>query len=361
MQHDRRSQVTKHLLGASSVSIPTNGPPVAQLAGFAHSLPDRRAATAEIEGRIAGASGRLPVPAGALGAISGVRERRMVGDGEYASTLAVAAGRRAMAEAGFDASEVDLLIFAATSQDQVEPATAHIIAAELGIRGASVFDVKNACNSVIDGLRVAEALMARGSTRRALVVTGETPTIAARYRVSGVRGFRDAFLGYTVGDAGGAIALEPSDGHRGIFYHHVHSESEHWWISQVKGGGSRNPRGDEFSYAGGDGAKLRDAFRSVDADIGLRVFRETGTTRDDYGLFLVHQVTGPLADEFVERLGLPRERVMFTVEDHGNVAAASLPLGLSLARDAGRVALGDRVLFFGLGAGLSVATLALVL
>jgi acyl-CoA:acyl-CoA alkyltransferase len=344
-----------------SISIPTSGPPVAQLAGIAHSLPADRTTTAEIEGRIAEASGRLPVPPGALAAISGVRERRVVADGEYASTLAVAAARRAMTEAGFAAPDVDLLIFAATSQDQVEPATSHIIAAELGIRGASVFDVKNACNSVIDGLRVAEALMARGSTRRALVVTGETPTIAARYQVSGVREFRDAFLGYTVGDAGGAIALEPSDGHRGIFYHHVHSESEHWWISQVKGGGSRHPRGDEFSYAGGDGARLRDAFRSVDSDIGLRVFRETATTRDDYGLFLIHQVTAPLADEFVDRLGLPRDRVMFTIAEHGNVAAASFPLGLSLARDAGRVARGDRVLFFGLGAGLSVATLALVL
>jgi 3-oxoacyl-[acyl-carrier-protein] synthase-3 len=346
---------------ATSTSIPTTGVPVAQLAGFAHSLPAERVLTPAIEDRIAEASGRLPVPKGALGAISGVRERRMVVEGEYSSTLAVAAARHAMAEAQFDPAEVDLLIFAATSQDQVEPATGHIIAAELGIRGASVFDVKNACNSMVDGLRVAEALIARGSSRRALVVTGETPTVATRYGIKGLRGFRDAFLGYTVGDAGGAIALEPSDGTRGIFYHHVHSESEHWWISQVKGGGSRHPRGDEWSYAGGDGARLRDAFRSIDNDIGVRVFRETWTTRDDYALFLIHQVTAPLADEFVERLGLPRDRVMFTVADHGNVAAASLPLGLSLAREAGRVGRGDRVCFFGLGAGLSAATIAFVL
>jgi 3-oxoacyl-[acyl-carrier-protein] synthase-3 len=343
------------------MSIPTSGPPIAQLAGVAHSLPANRVTTVEIEQRIAEASGQLPVPPGALGAISGVRDRHMVGVGEFSSTLAVAAARGAMAEAGFESTEIDLLIFAATSQDQVEPATAHIIAAELGIRGAAVFDVKNACNSVIDGLRVAEALMARGSSRRALVVTGETPTVVARYKVNGVRGFRDAFLGYTVGDAGGAVALEPSDGTRGIFYHHVHSESEYWSISQVPGGGSRHPRGDEYSYAGGDGARLRDAFRSIDVEIGLRVFRETGTSLDDYGLFLIHQVTAPLADEFVERLGLPRDRVMFTVAEHGNVAAASLPLGLSLAREAGRVTRGDRVLFFGLGAGLSVATLAFVL
>ncbi len=343
---------------AGSVSVPTTGPPVIQIVGVAHALPAARVSSADIEDRIAQASGRLPVPRGTLEAISGVRERRMVGEGEYSSTLAVAAARGAMKEAGLEPADVDLLIFAATSQDQVEPATAHIIAAELGVRGASVFDVKNACNSFIDAIRVAEALMARGSTSRALVVTGETSTIVARYRIDGIRGFRDAFLGYTVGDAGGAFALAPSDGVRGVFYHHVHSESAHWWISQVPGGGSRHPRGDEFTYAGGDGARLRDAFRSVDTDVGLRVYRETGTGPDDYALFVVHQVTAPLAEEFVERLGLPSDRVMFTVAEHGNVAAASLPLGVSLARDAGRIGRGDRVLFFGLGAGLSVATLA---
>jgi acyl-CoA:acyl-CoA alkyltransferase len=345
----------------ASVSIPTAGPPAARIAGFAHALPPAKATTAEIEQRIRAASGRLPLPSGALETISGIKTRGMVGPGEQASTLASTAARAAMAEAGFEAKDVDLLIFAAASQDQAEPATAHIIAAELGIRGAAVFDVKNACNSMIDGLRVAEALMARGSTRRAIVATGETPTLIARYEIDGLRAFRHAFLGYTVGDAGGAIALEPSDGRRGIFYHHVHSESEHWPISQVLGGGSRHPRGDEYTYGNTDGARLRDAFRSVDIDTGLRVFRETGTTLDDYALFLIHQVTAPLADEFVQRLGLPRDRVMFTVAEHGNVASASLPLGLSLARDAGRVARGDRVLFFGLGAGLSVATLAFTL
>lgn len=344
-----------------SIARPTLGAPVAQIAGFAHSLPQATVATAQIEARIAGASGRLPLPSGALRAVSGVDERRMVGEGEYSSTLAVAAARAALARAGTDAREVDLLIFAATSQDQIEPATAHIVAAELGIRGGSVFDVKNACNSVVDGLRVAEALMARGSSRRALVVTGETPTIVARYRVHGLREFRDSFLGYTVGDAGGAILLEPTDGRRGIYYHHVHAESEHWWLSQVPGGGSRHPRGDEHTYARGDGARLRDAFRTLDDGIGVRVFEETGTTRDDYALFLIHQVTGPLADEFVERLGLPRDRVMFTIAEHGNVAAASLPLGLSLASEAGRVRPGDRVCFFGLGAGLSAATMAFIL
>jgi 3-oxoacyl-[acyl-carrier-protein] synthase-3 len=353
--------MTASTSSAGSVSVPTAGPPVIQIAGIAHVLPATRASSADIEARIAEASGRLPVPPGTLESISGVRERRMVGEGEYSSTLAISAARAALAEAGFEPADVDLLIFAATSQDQVEPATAHIIAAELGIRGASVFDVKNACNSFIDGLRVAEALMARGSTKRALVVTGETPTIAARYGIAGIRAFRDAFLGYTVGDAGGAFALEPSDGERGIFYHHVHSESAHWWISQVPGGGSRHPRGDEYTYAGGDGALLRDAFRTVDPDIGLRAYRETSTGPDDFALFVVHQVTAPLAEELVERLGLPRDRVIFTIAEHGNVAAASLPLGLSLARDAGRVRRGDRVMFFGLGAGLSVATLAFVL
>ena len=204
--------------------------------------------------------------------------------------------------------------------------------------------------------------MARGSTRRALVVTGETSTIVARYRVEGVRGFRDAFLGYTVGRCRRRVRAG--------------AERRHAWrllpprplrvraLVDQPGPGRRFPpsRGARSTRTrAGTAPACGTPSGRVDPDIGLRVYRETGTTVDDYALFVVHQVTAPLAEEFVERLGLPRDRVMFTVADHGNVAAASLPLGLSLAREEGRVRRGDRVLFFGLGAGLSVATLALVL
>ena len=216
--------------------------PIVRVAGLGHALPTGLETVADIEDRIRVTTGRLPVPSGILASISGLATRTAVGDGEYASTLAAAAGARALADAGWGAADVDLLVFASTSQDQVEPATAHIVANELGIGGGSVFDVKNACNSFVDGIRVAEGLVATGQARRALVVTGETPTLAANYGVRTAREFRDSFIGFTVGDAGGAMALEPSDDQRGVYYRHVWSASQHWDVTGVPGGGAGGRR-----------------------------------------------------------------------------------------------------------------------
>jgi acyl-CoA:acyl-CoA alkyltransferase len=334
--------------------------PGARFAGLGHAMPERRESAGQIEDRIRDATGNLPVPAGTLRAISGVETRGVVGPEEQSSTLAIAAGRLALDDAGVGPCDVDLLIFASSSQDQLEPATSHIVANDLGVRGASIFDVKNACNSFFEGIRVAEALIAQGGFRRALVVTGETPTLAARYSVQNRHEFRRAFIGYTVGDIGGAVLLEPSDDRRGIFYRYSWSASEHWDVSGVAGGGSRFPKG-EYMWAEGDGSRLRAIVRSFDPEVALRVFRETQTTVDDYELFILHQVTGPFTDEMTARLGLPVDRVERTIGEFGNVASGTLPLALGQARDAGRVARGDRVLFIGLGAGISVATMAFTL
>lgn len=322
-------------------------------------LPAARETVADIEARIGRESGRLPVPAGTLAAISGIETRHAVRDGEYASTLAARAAHAALQDAGVGLDAIDLLLFASTSSDQVEPATVHNVADQLGYRAGSAFDVKNACNSFVEGIRVAEAMLATGAATRALVVTGETPTLAARYAVEGRAGFRHAFIGYTVGDIGGAFVLEPSDDDRGVFYRHSWNASEHWSVSQVPGGGSRHPRGDAYLYAGGDGGALRDIVRSFDPAIATRVFAATGTTPDDFGLFVVHQVTAPFADEMTRRLGFPPERTERTIEAFGNVASGTLPLAVVRARDAGRVRRGDNVLFVGLGAGISVATMAI--
>lgn len=334
---------------------------IVRVAGLGHALASGLETVADIEDRIRRTTGRLPVPSGTLAAISGLITRATVGDGEHPSTLAAAAGRRALSDAGWNATDVDLLVFASTSQDQIEPATAHIVANQLGIAGGSVFDVKNACNSFVDGIRVAEGLVATGQAKRPLVVTGETPTLAANYAVRTRREFRDSFIGFTVGDAGGAVALEPSDDNRGVFYRHVWSASQHWDVTGVPGGGSRHPRGDEYTYARGDGGMLRDIVRAFDPAIALRAFSATNTTVDDYALFVLHQVTGPFTDEMIGRLGLPSSRVARTIERHGNIAAATFPVAVGEAREAGRIGRGDRVMFVGLGAGISVATLCLTL
>jgi 3-oxoacyl-[acyl-carrier-protein] synthase-3 len=333
----------------------------AAITGIGYATPATLVPTRDVEARVTRESGRLPIPRGRLESISGIRSRYMVCPGEYASTLAIDASRRALADADREAADIDLLIFASASQDQIEPATAHIVADGLGL-AAPAFDAKNACNSFVNGLEIAEAFILTGRARRVLVASGETPTLATRWQVRSLAELRRAFVGYTVGDLGSAVVLEPATDGRGIFYRHHVADSRHWEIVALPGGGARHPGPDpEHAYIEGDGNALRDAFMALDADVVLRVFRETGTTWADYAAVCAHQVTGPFTDDLVRKLGIPRELLVETVERFGNVGSGTLPLGLALARDGGRVRSGDRVLWIGLAAGISVATLAFVL
>lgn len=129
----------------------------------------------------------------------------MAAAGEYASDLAIDAGRQVLEQAGLDVLDVDLLLFASATRDMAEPATAHVVQAALGGR-AHALDVTNACNSFLNGIDLARSMILAGRARRALVVTGETPTRSMRPRLAGMRQARQAFAGYTFGDAGAASA-----------------------------------------------------------------------------------------------------------------------------------------------------------
>src|SRR5262249_40869756 len=170
-------------------------------------LPEQTLSSDEMQHRVAGAHG-LAVPPGSLEQRTGITQRRIARDDEYASTLAIKAARQALAAAGLGADDFDLLIFASASRDVAEPATAHIVQAELGSR-AHALDVTNACNSFINGIDIARALILAGRGRRALVVTGETPTRSIRWQPASVEQLRRGFAGYTFGDAGAAVIVEP--------------------------------------------------------------------------------------------------------------------------------------------------------
>jgi 3-oxoacyl-[acyl-carrier-protein] synthase III len=333
----------------------------AAITGVGYATPARIVTSHEVEARIIKESGRLPIPRGRLEAISGIRSRYMVGPGEYASTLAIEAGRIALADAEMSAAAIDLLVFASASHDQLEPATAHIVAEGLGVN-APAFDAKNACNSFINGVEIAEAFILTGRARRALVVSGETPTLVTRWKVRSIRELRRSFIGYTMGDLGTAAVVEAATDGRGIFYSYHHATSKHWRIVQVPGGGARHPELDrDLFYSDGDGTALRDAFLEIDDEHLARLFRETGTCWDDYAIVCAHQVAIPFLGDLVTKTGLPMDRFVLTVDRFGNVSSGTLPLGLAIAKAEGRAKRGDRVLWIGLGAGISVAAMAFVL
>ncbi|WDZ82821.1 3-oxoacyl-ACP synthase III family protein [Micromonospora cathayae] len=316
------------------------------------SLPGQVVSTDALQQRIAEASG-IDLPAGLLYRTTGIGSRRVAADGEYASTLAVRAARQALAAAGRDPEEVDLLLFASATRDVAEPATAHIVQAELGGR-AHALDVTNACNSFLNGIDLARAMILAGRVRRALVVTGETPTRAMRWQLTGLDQARTALAGYTFGDAGAAVLVEPVPA-GGILDVDTETWSEHWTVGGIPGGGSRHPRGDEHTYFTGDGRALRDVFEKIGTDILHRVRHRTGLDWADYARVLVHQVTLPYLDRFVEVTGVPRDKLEVSVTDLGNLASATL--GVQLARADAGLRPGDRVLFVGLGGGVSLMTM----
>jgi 3-oxoacyl-[acyl-carrier-protein] synthase III len=327
-------------------------PPRVGITAVGASLPEQVITTAELQSRVARASA-LPLSPGLFEQMSGIATRRLARDDEYASTLAIGAARQALAAARLDPFDIDLLLFASATRDIVEPATAHIVQAELGSK-AHTLDVTNACNSFINGIDLARSHILAGRARRALVVTGETPTRVMRWRLSSLEQVRTAFAGYTFGDAGAAVVVEPvATG--GILDVDTEAHSEHWSVGGIFGGGSRHPRGDEYTYFEGDGQALRGVFEKIGAGILDRVRCRTGLEWDDYAKVLVHQVTLPYLERFIEVGGVPREKLDVTVTELGNVASATL--GVQLARVSGALSPGDRVLLIGLGGGVSVMTM----
>ncbi|MFY1694542.1 MULTISPECIES: 3-oxoacyl-ACP synthase III family protein [unclassified Solwaraspora] len=322
------------------------------ITGVGASLPDRELTTTGLQERIAVASD-VALPPGLFRMMTGIDHRRIAADDEYASTFAVRAARQALAAAGRGVDEVDLLLFASASRDLVEPATAHIVQAELGGHAHAV-DVTNACNSFLNGIDLARSMILAGRAQRALVVTGETPTRVMRPRLDSLAQARTAFAGYTFGDGGAAVLVEPVR-RGGIVDVDTETRSAHWSVGGIFGGGSRHPRGDEHTYFHGDGHALRGVFEQIGTDILDRVRQRTGWDWVDYDRVLVHQVSVPYLERFIEVTGVPKEKLVVTVGELGNLASATL--GVQLARVDAELRSGDRVLAIGLGGGVSVMTM----
>jgi len=321
------------------------------ITGSGSCLPDQQITTSELQDRVSRASG-FPLPAGAFQTITGIGSRRIARDDEYASTLAIGAARQALARAALDPLDVDLLIFASATRDVAEPATAHIVADGLGAI-CHCFDVGNACNSFVNGIDVGASMILAGRARRVLVVTGETPTRSMRWQLESLQQARESFAGFTFGDAGAAVVLEPVDT-GGLLDIDTVTHSEHWQVGGIAGGGSRHPRGDEHTYFHGDGRGLRDVFEKVGTGIFDSLWERTGWAWQDFAKVLVHQVTMPYLDRFVEVTGVPRDKLMVTLPELGNMASATL--GVQLARVEPSLRTGERLLLVGLGGGISVMT-----
>jgi acyl-CoA:acyl-CoA alkyltransferase len=324
-----------------------------RIVSIASELPPCVRTSEDVEALVAERSPELRFRRGVIESTTGIRTRRVAQDHVQCSDLAAAAARTALAEARLDPLDVGLLIFASAGQDLIEPATAHIVQKKLGTR-CPVFDIKNACNSFLDGLQVAEALILSGAYDTVLVTSGEVCSRAIKWRIRDAEEFRRHFPAYTMGDAGAAAVVTRSEDERGIFFRACASRSEHWELATIPAGGSMHPRGEEFTYLQGDGPRLRSIFADVGPAIFQQMLSDAGVRHQDFDRIFIHQVSVSYHRELLRRTGMTADKVESTVEEYGNLASASIPVSFSLAQARGAIGPGDRVLWVGIASGISI-------
>jgi 3-oxoacyl-(acyl-carrier-protein) synthase III len=334
----------------------------ALITGTGRHLPDAVWTSDMVETRVDACSGGARLPKGILRRATGIAERRYACDGVCSSDLAAPAVQRALTAAGIDPRGVDLLIFASASHDVAEPATANILQAALGCDRAAVMDVKNACNSFLNGLDVAQAFIETGRATRVVVAAGERLSPTIKWDIAGSDDLPVRLAALTLGDAGAACVIEASAvAERGLRRGAFESDGRHWDLSTVLGGGSRYGAAPERMYFECRSAKLQLLALTRIPALVIEVLTKLDWALEDVALVVPHQVSRGVIERVASRLGFPVERCMVTLDRFGNTAAASIPLALDVAIEEQRVVAGDKVLLVGGAAGFSAAVIPLVL
>jgi 3-oxoacyl-[acyl-carrier-protein] synthase-3 len=274
---------------------------------------------------------------------TGIHARHFVADGVFASDLGVEAARQAMQAAGVLPTDIDLIIVATSTPDMVFPSTAAIVQHKLGIAGCPVFDVQAVCSGFVYALTVADAMIRTGSANKALVIGAEV--------FSRLLDFNDRTTCVLFGDGAGAVVLEASDT-PGILATDLHADGKHVGILCVPGHVSGGAvLGDPLLKM--DGQAVFKLAVGVLEDAARAVLAKAGKQESDVDWLIPHQANIRIMQSTARKLKLPMEKVVVTVNEHGNTSAASIPLALDHAVRAGQVKKGDTLLLEGVGGGFT--------
>jgi 3-oxoacyl-[acyl-carrier-protein] synthase III len=278
---------------------------------------------------------------------TGIRERRIAAEGETTSDMALAAARAALASAGVPAPSIDLIVLATSTPDNTFPAAAVSVQAGLGITQGAAFDLQAVCSGFVFGLATVDGLMRTGAFKRALVIGSET--------FSRILDWNDRTTCVLFGDGAGAVVLEAQNGagtraDRGILTTHLRSDGRHKAKLYVDGGPSSTQTVGHLRMEGR--AVFKHAVAMV-ADVIEDAFKATGYTAEDVDWFVPHQANKRIIDDTAKKLGIAPEKVVTTVDRHGNTSAASIPLALTVAVADGRIKRGDLVMLEAMGGGFT--------
>jgi 3-oxoacyl-[acyl-carrier-protein] synthase-3 len=278
---------------------------------------------------------------------TGIRERRIAADGETTSAMGIKAAQAALAAAGVDAQSIDLVVLATSTPDNTFPASAVAIQAGLGITQGAAFDLQAVCSGFVFSLATVDSLLRTGAFKRALVIGSET--------FSRLLDWNDRTTCVLFGDGAGAVVVEgqllpgtPED--RGILTTHLRSDGRYRSKLYVDGGPSTTGTVGHLRMEGR--AVFKHAVAMI-SDVIEDAFAATGYGAKDIDWFVPHQANKRIIDDSAHKLGIPPEKVILTVEKHGNTSAASIPLALSVGIADGRIKRGNLVLLEAMGGGFT--------
>lgn len=278
---------------------------------------------------------------------TGIRQRHIAAEGEFTSHLAIHAANAALAHAGIDAQSIDLIVLATSTPDHTFPATAVAVQNGLGITHGAAFDLQAVCSGFVFALATADNFLRSGAFKRALVIGAET--------FSRILDWTDRATCVLFGDGAGAVVLdaqkqpgEPSD--RGILTTHLRSDGRHQSKLYTDGGPSSTRT---VGYLRMEGREVFKHAVGMITDVIVDAFNASGTSADNINWFVPHQANKRIIDASAHKLHIAPEKVVLTVDRHGNTSAASIPLALSVAVADGRIKRGDLVLLEAMGGGFT--------
>jgi 3-oxoacyl-[acyl-carrier-protein] synthase-3 len=274
---------------------------------------------------------------------TGIRARHFADPDVASSDLAVEAARRALAAADVDAADIDLILVATSTPDMVFPSTACLVQQKLGVHGCAAFDVQAVCSGFVYALTVADSMIRTGAANKALVIGAEV--------FSRILDFKDRTTCVLFGDGAGAVVLEASDT-PGILASELHADGRHVGILCVPGNVSGGQvLGDPLLKM--DGQAVFKLAVGVLEEVARSVLAKAGRTEADIDWLIPHQANIRIMQGTAKKLKLPLDKLVVTVDEHGNTSAASVPLALDVAVRSGKIRRGDTVMLEGVGGGFT--------
>jgi 3-oxoacyl-[acyl-carrier-protein] synthase-3 len=279
---------------------------------------------------------------------TGIRSRYIAGEGETTASLATEACRNALAAAGLDATDIDLIVLATATPDQTFPSSATKVQAALGIDDCIAFDVHAVCTGFLYALTVADSMLRAGNAKNALVIGAET--------FSRILDWEDRATCVLFGDGAGALVLQARDGDSGILSTSLHADGRHNDMLFVDGGPSTTGTVGKLRMKG------REVFRHAVVNLAqvlTEVLDIAGLSSADVDWVVPHQANARILDATARKIGVPADKVVVTVDRHANTSAASVPLALDVAVRDGRIQRGHIIVLEAMGGGFTWGAAAL--